>query len=267
MLNKLKSFMTTRCPVCRHRLGVRARRSTIEDRVLGALSIYPFECRGCNHRFRALRHVRVEKKSLRLTILLAVMLLPALVSAESGGNGPAGQPAPPAAQEASQPVAEDQAAQDIPLSPPQGPSIIVPQEILAMLDQRKRALDKKEEELRVTEGRLMTLKTEIEDILTRHEQSLKLAEKIRKSAEEEKAALTQKQAKVDTETRKADQTRIAKMYETMPAEEAAARIEKMPQARALELLRLLKGKSAGAILAQVQATKAAKLTEQLIPKP
>lgn len=155
----------------------------------------------------------------------------------------------------------------LPLAPPQGPAVMIPQEILAMLDQRKKALDKREEEVRMKEMRLSALKTEIEGILARHQESLKLAEKLRKDSAEDKAVLDQKQAQVDADTRKADQARLAKIYESMPAEEAAARIEKMPSNRALELLRLLKGKTAGAILAQVPPTKAAKLTEQLIPKP
>lgn len=178
----------------------------------------------------------------------------------------AAEDAPAAApQEAGKPQETAPAAS--PFGPPQGPAIAIPREILAMLDQRKKALDKREEEIRVKETRLAALKSEIEGILARHEESLKLAEKIRKDNAEDKAVLDQKQAQVDAETRKADQARLAKIYETMPAEEAAARIEKLPSQRALEVLRLLKGKTAGAILAQVQPTKAAKLTEQLIPKP
>lgn len=195
-------------------------------------------------------------RTLVVQAVLWVLWAPAVVLALSGKVA---QDAPPPAADAKQKEAEL-------AGPAQGPAIGVPREILEMLDRRKQALDKKEESLRVAETRLASLKGEIEEILVRHEQSVKLAEKARKNAEEQKAVGAQKQAKVDDETRKADQARLAKMYETMPAEEAAARIEKMPNARALELLRLLKGKTAGAILAQIQPVKAAKLTEQLIPK-
>lgn len=188
--------------------------------------------------------------------VLWALWAPAAVLALSGKGA---QDAPPPSADAKQKEAEL-------AGPVQGPAIGVPREILEMLDRRKQALDKREEAIRVSETRLASLKGEIEEILVRHEQSVKLAEKARKNAEEQKAVGAQKQAKVDDETRKADQTRLAKMYETMPAEEAAARIEKMPNARALELLRLLKGKTAGAILAQIPPVKAAKLTEQLIPK-
>mgnify|MGYP003344054465 FL=1 len=54
------------------------------------------------------------------------------------------------------------------------------------------------------------------------------------------------------------------MYESMPSEEAAARLEKMPERKAIEVLRILKPKTAGAILSQVRAERAAKLTEQLL---
>jgi len=178
-----------------------------------------------------------------------LLLWPSLACAVASGVEPADSLQPP-----------DQALSA------QGPALAIPQEVLEMLDQRKRVLDKKEEALRLTEARLASLKSEIEGILARHEQALKLAEQARQSAEQTKAATAQKQAKVDTEAFKAEQAKLAKMYETMPAEEAAARIEKMPRDRALELLRLLKGKTAGAILAQVTPAKAAKLTEQLIPK-
>jgi flagellar motility protein MotE (MotC chaperone) len=60
---------------------------------------------------------------------------------------------------------------------------------------------------------------------------------------------------------------LAKMYESMPAEEAAARIERLADRKALEILRIIKTKSAGAILAQVKVDRAAKLTEELLATP
>jgi hypothetical protein len=53
VLAKLDSFVTSRCPICRCRYGSRSRRD-VEDRILSLLFIYPYECRSCNHRFRAL---------------------------------------------------------------------------------------------------------------------------------------------------------------------------------------------------------------------
>ncbi len=57
---------------------------------------------------------------------------------------------------------------------------------------------------------------------------------------------------------------LAKIYESMPSEDAASRLEHMPDRKAIEILKLVKAKTAGAILAQVKADRAAKLTEQLL---
>lgn len=142
----------------------------------------------------------------------------------------------------------------------QGPAVETPREVFEMLEQRKRMLDKKEEAVRVAEARLSTLKSEIEQLLIRHEQAVKAFEATQKTVE-------QKQTKAESAARQADLGQLAKIYETMPPEEAALRIEKMPQPMALQLLRLLKGKTAGSILAQVKPEKAAKLTAHYLEKP
>ncbi|TAJ26179.1 MAG: hypothetical protein EPO64_06790 [Nitrospirae bacterium] len=142
----------------------------------------------------------------------------------------------------------------------QGPAVETPREVFEMLEQRKRMLDKKEEAVRVAEARLSTLKSEIEQLLARHEQAVKAFEATQKTVE-------QKQTKAESSARQAELGQLAKIYETMPPEEAALRIEKMPQPMALQLLRLLKGKTAGAILAQVKPEKAAKLTAHYLEKP
>jgi len=141
-----------------------------------------------------------------------------------------------------------------------GPALHVPREILALLEQRKHALDRKEQALRTEAERLAVLRKEIEELVARHEQSVKSAEAARKAA-------AQQRAKAKAEARQASLAQLTKMYETMPPEEAAVRIEKMPRDLAVQLLRMLKGKTAGAILAQVTPAKAAKLTEELIAKP
>ena len=51
-VNKLRSFFTARCPICRFRHGVRIR-PRARDGFFGRLWILTFECRGCNKRFRA----------------------------------------------------------------------------------------------------------------------------------------------------------------------------------------------------------------------
>jgi flagellar motility protein MotE (MotC chaperone) len=149
------------------------------------------------------------------------------------------------------------AAATAPTACAQGPAFDEPRELLAMLEQRRRVLAKKEDTLRQSEERLLALKKEVEQSLAQFEQSIKTAEENRKAVQE-------KQAKAEADARRSAQAHVIKMYEAMPSEDAAARIEKMPDSKAVELLRLLKGKTAGAILAAVKPAQAAKLTEQLI---
>ena len=157
----------------------------------------------------------------------------------------------------------------------QGPAIETPREIIEMLDQRKKDLDRREAVIRQEEERLLALKTELEGILTRNEAMQKKLEESRrlhqKQTTEQKVqqdqfiadrkALYSKQAQ---EQKSQSQAQLAKMYESMPSEEAAARLEKMPEHKAIEILRIVKPKTAGAILAQVRVERAAKLTEQLL---
>lgn len=155
--------------------------------------------------------------------------------------------------------------------PVQGPAVDVPREILAMLDLRKKELDRREETLRAEEERLMVLKAEVERILTKHEQMVDAAER-RRSEEKEQFTKAEKERKTQEEKRAAElrekqEKALAKMYEAMEPEEAAARLEKLPDRTAVAILRLLKGKTAGAILAQVKPARAAKLTEQLLATP
>jgi flagellar motility protein MotE (MotC chaperone) len=142
----------------------------------------------------------------------------------------------------------------------QGPALVVPEEIVAMFQQRKQDLDRREKAVRAAEGQLAILKSEVEQILSKVE----AVEKRR--LEQEKAVLVQQasQGKRPGDIRAQQLAQLAKMYESMPAEEAAARIERMADRKALEILRLVKTKSAGAILAQVKVERAAKLTEELL---
>ena len=146
----------------------------------------------------------------------------------------------------------------------QGPAIDVPREVLEMLEQRKRDLDRREEAIRQNEQRLMIVRGQIEELL---EQNEALEKKIQSAQVKKEASISVQQNKAQGEKERQAQeerTRLAKMYESMPSEDAAARLEHMPDRRAIEILRLVKSKTAGAILSQVKADRAAKLTEQLL---
>jgi flagellar motility protein MotE (MotC chaperone) len=142
----------------------------------------------------------------------------------------------------------------------QGPALYVPEEVVAMLQQRQEDLERREKTVRTAEERLTLLKTEIEQILSKVEAVEQ--RRLRVKEEQQKKATGQSAAQ-----KKEAYAQLTKMYESMPAEEAAARIERMPDRKALEILRLVKGKTAGSILAQVKVDRAAKLTEQLLSNP
>jgi flagellar motility protein MotE (MotC chaperone) len=151
----------------------------------------------------------------------------------------------------------------------QGPATTAPREIFEMLEQRKRVLDAREAALRAAETNLVELKAELELIVSRHEQLVE-AEKKRNQAAKAKSTSVPDKSKDSKNAggpRNVNQAQLAKIYETMPPEEAAARLERMPERKAMEVLRLIKGKSAGAILAEVKPERAARLTEQLLTTP
>ena len=190
-----------------------------------------------------------------LIALFSATVQPVPSSAEQGPEPPSvsAEPSKVSGNDSPAPAAESA----------QGPALIVPEEMVAMFQQRKQDLERRESAVRAAEGRLAILKAEVEQVLNRVE----AAEQRR--LEREKAALSQKglQNEQAADLRKQQLGQLAKMYESMPAEEAAARIERMPDRKALEILRSLKSKSAGAILSQVKVERAAKLTEELLAAP
>jgi flagellar motility protein MotE (MotC chaperone) len=148
------------------------------------------------------------------------------------------------------------------LAPPavQGPAIDAPREVLDMLDQRKRDLDRREQALRQNEERLMIVRGQIEELLDQNEALEKKIQNAQaKDVPQQAKALAEKDRIVQGQ-----RTQLAKIYESMPSEDAASRLEHMPDRKAIEILKLVKAKTAGAILAQVKADRAAKLTEQLL---
>ncbi|THJ20846.1 MAG: hypothetical protein CAF45_013500 [Nitrospira sp. CG24E] len=147
--------------------------------------------------------------------------------------------------------------------PVEGPALIVPEEMVALFQQRKQDLERRENIVRTAEGRVAILKAEVEQILNK----IEAAEQRRLDQEKVSVGQQASQREHAADLRKQHLGQLAKIYESMPAEEAAARIERMADRKALEILRLLKSKSAGAILAQVKVDRAAKLTEELLATP
>ncbi len=156
------------------------------------------------------------------------------------------------------------------LGPPviQGPAVDVPREVLELLEQRKRDLERREERIRQQEGRLLMVKDEVEKLLEKNEALEKRIQAVQaqKTQQATQQQSTQRARVLEEKERVVQEQRaqLAKIYEAMPSEDAAARLERMPDRKAIEILRMVKSKTAGAILAQVKADRAAKLTEQLL---
>ncbi|MBI4000779.1 MAG: hypothetical protein HY348_03235 [Nitrospira defluvii] len=204
---------------------------------------------------------RVERfyRILRLAVGLVLAGVVCTTTPGSAGEPP---PDPVASEEEPQPPGVKNNVQ--------GPAISTPREILQMLEQRKRFLDKREAALRGADTHLLELKAELEQIVTRHEKMVEAEKKLHQAAALAKAASEADKSKDPKNAggpRNVNQAQLAKIYEAMPPEEAAARLERMPERKALEVLRLLKGKSAGSILAEVKPDRAARLTEQLLTIP
>jgi flagellar motility protein MotE (MotC chaperone) len=195
-----------------------------------------------------------SKAGMPIADLLSILLGPQSVHAEDVASRPASTDSNRVSgSESPKPAAE----------PVQGPALIVPEEMVALFQQRKQDLERRENIVRTAEGRVAILKAEVEQILNK----IEAAEQRR--LDQEKVAVGQQNSQREhaSELRKQHLGQLAKIYESMPAEEAAARIERMADRKALEILRLLKSKSAGAILAQVRVDRAAKLTEELLAAP
>lgn len=108
----------------------------------------------------------------------------------------------------------------------------------------------------IEEDRLRILQ---EDIAKKTEELRRLKDEIEakiKQNEELKAQLEKAQAE--------NYQRLAKIYESMPPEEAAARIEKLDEETATTLLLAIKPRQAAKILANVNPEKAAALSKRIV---
>jgi flagellar motility protein MotE (MotC chaperone) len=111
-------------------------------------------------------------------------------------------------------------------------------DLVKLLEERQQELDRREAAIRRDEDRLKILHQDIESML-------------------------KKQNKSGGAQPASPMAHLSQAFESMPAEEAAQRIEKMNEASALDLLTRLKSKTVGQILASVNPAKAARLSEKL----
>lgn len=212
------------------------------------------------------------------TILFWVMVQLGQASSEPKHQAPAAavltKVGPPMAAEGTGPAIEGQpVVSGMKPSGTQGPAAEVPREVIDLLEQRKHDLDRREEGVRQQERRLLMVKEEVEKLLEKQEaldkqmqtaQAQKAQQAAKQQATEQPSTQRTKAVSEKERVVQEQRTQLTKIYEAMPSEDAAARLERMPDRKAIEILRMVKPKIAGAILSQVKADRAAKLTEQLL---
>src|SRR5208283_4862728 len=103
----------------------------------------------------------------------------------------------------------------------------------------------------IEEERLSIIKSDIQKEVEHNE-------KLKKEIEEA-------QKTIDENT-KERLLRVSKIYEAMPPEEAAKRLEKLDESTAVAIISVLKPRTAGGILAQMDTEKAASISKKIITK-
>ena len=134
---------------------------------------------------------------------------------------------------------------------PQIQPVTFEDELIKAIQRRELELDEREEALRLREEKLLALKRDIE---------AKLAE-LRSLKEDIESALNRIEG-----IEKKRLNRIVKIYEAMPPEDAAIRIERLDEDMAVRILSVMKEKKAGEILALVGLEKSVKLSQLLNKK-
>jgi len=122
-----------------------------------------------------------------------------------------------------------------------------------------------DDSIKLVETKRLELK-EKEETLKREEERVNA---LRKDVEEKIGNYSQLLARIERALKKIDQVKdekilnVVKAYESMPAEDAAARISALDDDTALLILLKMKAKKAGAVMALIEPRKAAYLTRSM----
>lgn len=103
----------------------------------------------------------------------------------------------------------------------------------------------------IEEERLSIIKSDIQKEVEHNEQLKKEIEEAQKTIDE------------NTKERL---LKVSKIYEAMPPEEAAKRLEKLDENTAVAIISMLKPRAAGGILSQMDSDKAASISKRIITK-
>ena len=121
-----------------------------------------------------------------------------------------------------------------------------PKVMLDAITRRTIEIEKKEDMIRAREERLLGLRSDVDIKLRKIKKDTMRLENILKELH-----------KIDSDTLAG----LAKVYENMPPEEAASRLEKIEPKFAIRLFRAINSRKAGKILGFVEPGKAARLSE------
>ncbi len=122
------------------------------------------------------------------------------------------------------------------------------EDIANKIKQQSKELEKKEEIIKKETVRLQSLKKEVEEDIVKYTELLKQIEKSLKQAE----AKGNKRLK-----------HVAKAYEAMQPDDAAARLSGLDDKTAVQILLKMSSKKAGLIIGNMKTTKATTLTKQI----
>jgi flagellar motility protein MotE (MotC chaperone) len=156
-----------------------------------------------------------------------------------------------AAQPAIQPMTEDTTGPAQPTDVPE-----TPEGLIKAIQQRETELAQRADDLAKKEERLKILERDIRAMVDKY---VKLRDEVElKTKQNAKQHTPQNQGGHDDRF-----GQLAKVYEQMAPDDAAARIDKMDETVALKILAAAKPKATAKILTGLPAAKAARLSEQL----
>ncbi|HET6514208.1 MAG TPA: hypothetical protein VFG09_03550 [Thermodesulfovibrionales bacterium] len=125
-------------------------------------------------------------------------------------------------------------------------------DVVRLVEKKQKELREKEEALKKEEERINALKKDVEEKIEKYTKLLTQLESTVK--------------KID-QSRDEKLTHLVKVYEAMPPEDAAARISVLDENTAVRIMRMMKSKKAGAVMAAMEPRKVAAITRELSAGP
>jgi len=121
-------------------------------------------------------------------------------------------------------------------------------DIVRFVQKKQVELKEKEESIKKEESRLNVVRKDLDERIAKYEKLLtELDEKLKRIEQKRKEQLE----------------RVIKIYEAMPPEEAASRLSAVDEDMAVQVMRSMKSKKAGPIMALMEPRKAALITREL----